>query len=87
MTFDAEQLKTQIPFYLTAEPNQKELLRNLETLNQGSKKGYYTPTARDINPDEVLQGDGWRGFKLYSFETGKKKSGTRQTDNSKGRIG
>ncbi len=69
MTFDAEQLKTQIPFYVTVEPNQKEFLRNLESLNQGSKKGYYISTARDVSPDEVLQGDGWRGFKLYSFET------------------
>ena len=72
MTFDAEQLKSQIPFYLTAEPKQEELIRNLEALNRGTKKGYYIANARDVNTDAILQGDGWRGFQFYSFETGKK---------------
>ena len=72
MTFDAEQLKSQIPFYLTAEPKQKELIRNLEALNRGTKKGYYITAARDVNTDAILQGDGWRGFQFYSFETGQK---------------
>ncbi len=73
MTFDTGQLKTQIPYYLTAEPDQKELLSNLQALNRGAEKGYYISATKDIGPDAVLQGDGWQGFQLYSFKTGKKR--------------
>lgn len=68
MTFDAEQLKTQIPFYLTAAPAQKELVRNLEALNGGAATGYYISSAREPDADAMLQGDGWRGFQLFSFD-------------------
>lgn len=74
MAFNAEQLKTQIPYYLTAEPKQKELLQNLEALCRGTQKGYYISAAINVSPNEVLQGDGWQGFQLYSFKTGKKRA-------------
>ena len=74
MTLDAEQLKNQIPFYLTAEPAQKELVRNLDALNKGVTTGYYISAAREPDANSMLQGDGWRGFQLLSFDTGKKRS-------------
>lgn len=74
MTFDAEQLKNQIPFYLTAEPAQKELVQNLDALNRGVTNGYYISAAREPDADSMLQGDGWRGFQLFSFEAGEKRS-------------
>ena len=74
MTFDAEQLKNQIPFYLTAESTQKELVRNLNALNSGVTTGYYISAARGVDAGSMLQGDGWRGFQLFSFDMGKKRS-------------
>jgi len=72
MTFDAEQLKNHIPFYLTTEPKQKEFLDNFDALLQVTKHGYYISAARDISEDKILQGDGWSGFQLYYFDTGQK---------------
>lgn len=74
MTFDAEELKNQIPFYLTAEPEQKELVRNLDALTRGVTTGYYIPSAREPDASSVLQGDGWQDFQLFSFEAGEKRS-------------
>ena len=74
MTFDAEQLKDQIPFYLTAEPAQRELVRNLDALNRGTRTGYYISKARGVGADSILQGDGWHGFQLYSFDTGESRT-------------
>ena len=74
MTFDPEQLKNQIPFYLTAEPAQKELVNNLNALNNGAMTGYYISAAREPDADSMLQGDGWGGFQLLRFDTGKKRS-------------
>ncbi len=74
MTLDAGQLKAQIPFYLTAEPAQRELVRNLDALNRGTKTGYYISAAREVRADAILQGDGWCGFQLYSFDTGKRRT-------------
>ncbi len=73
MTFDADQLKNQIPFYLVAEPAQKELVRNLDALNRGATSGYYISAAREPDEEAMLQGDGWRGFLLFSFDTGEKR--------------
>ena len=74
MAFDAEQLKNQIPFYLAAEPAQKELVQNLDALNRGVTAGYYISAVRGPDADSMLQGDGWRGFQLLSFDTGEKRS-------------
>lgn len=74
MTFDAAQLKNQIPFYLTDEPARKELIRNLDALNRGVTTGYYISSAREPDTDSMLQGDGWRGFQLFSFDAGEKRS-------------
>ncbi len=73
MPIDPEQLKNQIPYYLTAEPAQKELVRNLEALSQGATAGYYISAAREPNANVMLQGDGCRGFHLFSFDTGERR--------------
>ena len=74
MTFDADQLKKQIPYYLTSDREQRDFAKNLGALNDGVKTGYYIPAARAPNADSMLQGDGWCGFQLFSFETNKKRS-------------
>ena len=74
MTFDVEQLKKQIPFYLSAELEQKELVRNLDALNRGVTSGYYISAARKPDEGSVLQGDGWRGFQVFSFDNGARRT-------------
>ena len=69
MTFDADALRQQIPFYLTAAPAQKVLLDELKELIKGANKGYFIPAGYDVYTDEMLQGDGWRGFQIFSFKS------------------
>lgn len=73
MTFSPENLKNQIPYYLTSAPVQKELVANLEAIMGGAQTGYYLSASQDSFADERLQGDGWRGLPLFSFESGEKK--------------
>lgn len=69
MTFDADALRQQIPYYLTAAPAQKALLAELRALIEGAEKGYFIPAGYDSYSAEMLQGDGWRGFQVFSFKT------------------
>lgn len=70
MTFDADALRQQIPYYLTAAPAQKVLLADLKALIEGANKGYFIPAGYDGYTAEMLQGDGWRGFQIFSFKSG-----------------
>jgi len=70
MTFDPNSLRQQIPYYLTAEPAQKELVEGLRALSEGATNGYFFPPERDPNANDILQGDGWRGFQIFSFASG-----------------
>jgi len=70
MTFDADALRQQIPYYLTADPAQKALLAELKSLSDGANKGYFIPKSYDGYTAEMLQGDGWRGFQVFSFTKG-----------------
>jgi hypothetical protein len=70
MNFDAEALQQQIPYYLTADPAKKVLLAELKSLSEGAVQGYFTPSELDAHKGEMLQGDGWRGFQVFSFATG-----------------
>lgn len=70
MTFDAETLRKQIPYYLTAEPAQKALVRELKALSEGATVGYYLNKLSDPHGDAMLQGDGWPGFQVFSFDSG-----------------
>lgn len=70
MTFDADALRQQIPYYLTAAPERKVLVDELKKLIDGADSGYFIPTGYDGYTTEMLQGDGWRGFQIYSFSSG-----------------
>jgi len=70
MTFDAEALRQQIPYYLTADPAQKQLVKGLKALSEGATNGYFIPADADPYGKDMLQGDGWRGFQVYSFVSG-----------------
>ncbi|ROU03475.1 hypothetical protein [Histidinibacterium lentulum] len=70
MTFDADDLRQHIPYYLTAAPDQKVLLTELKKLIEGADRGYFVPAGYDGYTAEMLQGDGWRGFQIFSFKSG-----------------
>lgn len=73
MNLDAETLIQQIPYYLTAE-DQKALLNELKAIARGETAKYLLSTYRDSFKEMMLQGDGWRGFQLFLFETGERRS-------------
>jgi len=72
LTFSPENLKDQIPYYLTSALAQKELVENLEAIMGGARSGYYLSASQDAYAHERLQGDGWRGLPLFSFTSGEK---------------
>jgi hypothetical protein len=73
MNLDAEALIQQIPYYLTAE-DQKVLLDELTVISHGGTAEYLLGSCRDSFKEVMLQGDGWRGFQLFLFETGDRRS-------------
>lgn len=73
MTFDPETLKQQIPYYLSVE-DRRLLVAEIKSISQGGNAEYVLNHARDEFGDFMLQGDGWRGFILFSFETGERRS-------------
>lgn len=75
MNFTIESLKEQIPFYLTSE-DKDILVREINSIANGSAKNvdFSLPTSRDDFSNDILQGDGWKGFILYNFDTGDKKN-------------
>ena len=73
MTIDAENLKRQIPYYLTAE-DRRVLVDELKAIASGQKVSYILGSFHDNFIDTMLQGDGWRGFQVFSFETGERRS-------------
>jgi hypothetical protein len=73
MAFDTESLKQQIPYYLTAE-DQHVLVRELKAIASGGSVSYVINAGQDSFRDVMLQGDGWRGFQVFLFETGKRLS-------------
>lgn len=73
MEFDAESLQKQIPFYLTAE-DQQALVRELKAIAGGGAADYLLSDYRNAFNEVMLQGDGWRGFQLFIFESGERRS-------------
>lgn len=73
MKLDVESLQQQIPYYLTAQDRQT-LVRELSSISRGGTANYFLERSRDDFADVSLQGDGWRGFQLYLFETGERRS-------------
>ncbi len=74
MSFDPETIRLQIPHYLTAAPKQKALVGELKALSEGASDRYFFHRLSDPYGSTLLQGDGWRGFQVFSFETGARRS-------------
>lgn len=74
MTFDAESLPKQLPYYLTADPDKKLLVQEIKALTDGARRGYVVPKNIDRFATDMIQGDGWRGFQFFSFSEGNKKN-------------
>jgi hypothetical protein len=73
MNFDAESLRQQIPYYLAAEDRQV-LVEELKAIVSGGTADYFLSRYRDAFKADMLQGDGWRGFQLFLFDTGERRS-------------
>jgi len=73
MELDVENLKRQLPHYLTAQ-DQQELVRELNAIASGGTPSYFLSTYNDTFREKMLQGDGWRGFQFFLFETGERRS-------------
>ena len=71
MQFDAESLQQQIPYYLTAE-DQRVLIDELRAISQGGRADYILSPHQDSFKRTMLQGDGWRGFQLFLFDSGER---------------
>lgn len=64
MDFDVDSLQQHIPPYLTAEDKQL-LVDNLKSINKGGTADYFINHHRHPFRENMLQGDGWRGFQLF----------------------
>ncbi|KPP86568.1 MAG: hypothetical protein HLUCCO07_07290 [Rhodobacteraceae bacterium HLUCCO07] len=73
MNFDVESLQKQIPYYLTAEDRQV-LVNDLKAITRGGTADFFLSPYRDMFKKVMLQGDGWRGFQLFLFNTGDRRS-------------
>lgn len=73
MTLDAETLKDHIPRYLSVE-DQRVLVAELNAISRGGDAEYVLSQYNDEFDCQVLQGDGWRGFIIFSYDTGEKRS-------------
>lgn len=73
MNLDLESLHQQIPYYLTAEDRQV-LVDELKAISKGGTADYFLSPYRDTFKADMLQGDGWRGFQLFKFDTGERRS-------------
>lgn len=73
MNLDTENLQRQIPYYLTSKDRQA-LVNELRAISRGGTADYFLGQTRDTFKSDMLQGDGWRGFQLFMFDTGKRRS-------------
>ena len=73
MNLDIESLQRQIPYYLTSKDRQV-LVNELKAISRGGTVDYFLGQTRDTFKSDMLQGDGWRGFQLFMFDTGKRRS-------------
>lgn len=73
MNLDIESLQRQIPYYLTSKDRQT-LVSELKAISRGGTANYFLGQTRDAFKSDMLQGDGWRGFQLFMFDTSKRRS-------------
>ena len=72
MTLDAQSLQQHIPYYLTAE-DQRVLVDELKAIARGGVADYLLSDYCDSFSQVMLQGDGWRGFQLFIFDSGERR--------------
>ncbi len=72
MKLDLESLQQQIPYYLTAEDRQV-LVDELKAISKGGTANYFLTRYNDAFQADMLQGDGWRAFQLFKFDTGERR--------------
>ncbi|MGR3498800.1 MAG: hypothetical protein ACU0E9_07900 [Limimaricola soesokkakensis] len=73
MNFDPENLQRHIQHYLTAE-DRKVLVEELEAISKGGQAGYFLSDYNNDFKNDMLQGDGWTGFQILTFEKGERRS-------------
>jgi hypothetical protein len=74
MDFDVDNLQKQIPYYLTAS-DQQTLVAELKIIASGvGTVGYFLSRRHDAFKEKMLQGDGWRGFGVFSFKSSELRS-------------
>lgn len=67
MIVSSDTIDAHLPFYLTGE--QKESLARALADFYERPINYYI----SLYPDQMLQGDGWRGLEILRFEDGKRR--------------
>lgn len=70
MNFDADNLKRQLPHYLTPRDHQI-ILEDSEKISRGNVVNYFLNPNRNNFETEMLRGDGWKGLQIFKFNTGK----------------
>ena len=70
MNFDLEDIKDHLPHYLS-DKEREELCKNLEIISKGGTAEYLLNTHNDPYMQQMLQGDGWNGFGIFSYRTEK----------------
>lgn len=68
MEFDAENLKEQIPHYLT-DHDKKQLIEELKAILSGENNSFILSDYNDNFENEMLQGDGWSPFSIYEYRS------------------
>ena len=72
MTFDADDFKRHIPYYL-AEVDQKSLVAELKAFTVGKTPSYFLSDYYNVFKLDLLQEDGWQGFQLFLFDSGERR--------------
>lgn len=69
MSFTAEEIEKQIPFYLTQD---QKIYLTKELKNFPNINSPYCTYSQNMM-EEIYQGDGWAGLYIFEFESGQKK--------------
>ncbi|MCY4149577.1 MAG: hypothetical protein OXF73_09590 [Gammaproteobacteria bacterium] len=71
MSFEIETLQRHLPYYLSNQ-DKKRLADELKAISQGGTADYILSRYQDSFLQTMLQGDGWEGFCLFRYPTGKR---------------
>ncbi|MCZ8271736.1 MAG: hypothetical protein O9306_14510 [Beijerinckiaceae bacterium] len=68
MSSDLDEFRNQLPAYLSAA-DQEKLFGELKRIVSGEDISYYLSDYQNEFINDMLQGDGWRGFRFFDFAT------------------